>query len=199
MAADTDIANRALQKLGEARITLLTDNSKAARAMNAAFPIVRDNELRAHYWNFARARASLASDSAAPAFGFNLQYTLPADCLAVRIVGNMRQALGLLNYRTGLEQIYRIEGRKIVTDLTAPLAIEYTTRVTDYTLWDAAATEAFATKLALETCEELTQSDAKKESLRRDYKRAIREAVIANAIELPPQGLADDAFVLARE
>ena len=201
MASDVDIANRALQKLGEARIVSVfpPDDLKSARALNAAFEIVRDNELRAHWWNFARARTTLPSDTAKPAFDFNFQYTLPADCLRVRVVGNMRQSLGLLNYRTGLEALYAIEGRKILTDLGAPLSLEYTSRVTDTTLWDACFIEAFACKLAIETAYELTQNDAKGESLRRDYKRAIREAVLANAIELPPEGFTDDSFVLSRQ
>jgi hypothetical protein len=201
MASDIDIANRALQKLGEARIASVfpPDNLKSARAVNAAFNIVRDNELRAHWWNFAKARTALPADAAMPSFGYNNQYTLPSDCLRVRVVGNMRQSLGLLNYRTGLEKLYVIEGRKILTDLTAPLSLEYSARVSDTSQWDACFVEVFACKLAEETCYEITQSDAKREGLRRDYKRAIREAVLANAIELPPEGLADDSFVLARQ
>lgn len=201
MASNTDIANRALQKLGEARVSSVfpPDALKSARAVNAAFDIVRDNELRAHWWNFAKARTTLPADTVGPDFGYVYQYTLPADCLRVRVVGNMRQSLGLLNYRTGLEKLYAIEGRKILTDLTAPLALEYTARVSDTSLWDACFVEAFACKLAEEICYEITQSDSRYESLRRDYKRAIREAVLANAIELPPEGLADDSFVLARQ
>jgi hypothetical protein len=201
MSSDVDIANRALQKLGEARIVSVfpPDDLKSARAMNAAFEMVRDNELRAHWWNFAKARATLPADVATPAFDFNFQYTLPADCLRVRIAGNMRQSLGLLNYRTGLEKLYAIEGRKILTDLAAPLSLEYTTRVTDTSLWDACFVEVFACKLAMETCYEITQSDSKSAMLRQDYKRAIKEAILANAIELPPEGLADDSFVLARQ
>lgn len=201
MASDVQIANRALQKLGEARITSVfpPDNLKSARAVNAAWEIVRDNELRAHCWNFAKELTTLPADAAVPSYGWNVQYTLPADCLRVRVVGNMRQSLGLLNYRTGLEGLYTIAGRKILTSLTAPLPLEYTKRITDTSVWDANFVEAFACKLAEEICVEITQSDAKKESLRRDYKRAIREAVLANAIELPPQGMADDSFVLARQ
>ena len=201
MSSDVDIANRALQKLGEARIVSVfpPDDLKSARAMNAAFEMVRDNELRAHWWNFAKARTTLPADVATPAFDFNFQYTLPADCLRVRIVGNMRQSLGMLNYRTGLEKLYTLEGRKILTDLTAPLSLEYTSRVSDTSQWDACFVEAFACKLALETCYEITQSDSKSAMLRQDYKRAVREAVLANAIELPPDGIADDSFILARQ
>ena len=200
MASDVDIGKRALQKLGEDGITSIfpPDNLKAARAINSCWTILLENELRAHTWNFSKARTTLPADSAAPAFGFPVQYTLPADCLRPLVIGNQRQSIGLVDYRSGLENLYQIEGGKILTALTAPLALQYIKRVTDTSLFDANFVEAFACKIALEICFHVTGSDSKKESIRRDYKRAIREAVLSNAIELPPQGMADDSFVLAR-
>ena len=201
MASDVEIAGRALQKLGEPRINSVfpPDNLKTARAINACWVMLRDNELRAHIWNFAKARTTLPADSATPAFGFSYQYTLPSDCLRILVIGNQRQSIGLINYRTGLESLYKIEGRKILTNLTAPLAIEYVSRVIDTSQWDANFVEMFACKVAEETCYEITQSDTKKESIRKDYRRALREAALSNAIETPPQGIADDSWSLARQ
>ena len=56
MASEVDICNRALSKLGAARITSLTEDSVNARACNAMYESVRDAELRAHPWNFAMKR-----------------------------------------------------------------------------------------------------------------------------------------------
>ena len=200
MASNADIANRALQKLGEEAVASIfpPDNSKAARAINKCYAILRDNELSAHTWNFAKARTTLPALSVTPSFGFLYQYQLPADCLRILVVGNARQSLGLDVYRTGLEALYKVEGRKILTNLAAPLPLEYITQVTDETLFDSNFVEAFACKIAMETAFQITQNDNKKESLRRDYRRAIREALLSNAIEEPPEGLADDAFSLAR-
>ncbi len=200
MSSDVVIANRALQKLGEDRVTAINppDASKAARAIAACWDTVRDRELRAHAWSFARVLATLPADALPPPFNYSAQYQLPADCLRILVVGNMRQSLGLLNYRSGLEAMYRVYGRKIYTSLPAPLALEYTARITDTAQWDACFVEAFACKLALEVCEELTQNAEKKKLILYDYKEAISEALLANAVELPPEGLCDDSFVLAR-
>ena len=63
MASEVDIANRALQKLGAESIVSLTQDSENARACNLCYEPIRDAELRAHPWNFAIKRASLAADS----------------------------------------------------------------------------------------------------------------------------------------
>ena len=47
MPSATDICNRALSRVGEARITSLTDDSKQARACNSAYAHIRDEVLRA--------------------------------------------------------------------------------------------------------------------------------------------------------
>lgn len=200
MTAAVDIANRALQKLGEDRISSVfpPDNVKAAKVLNACFNSIRDNELRAHVWSFAKADALLPADATAPLIGYQFQFQMPSDCLRVLVVGGMHAMPGMINYRTGFEQFYKIKGRKIQTDLPAPLALEYIKQVTDTTLFDACFVESFATKLALETCEAITQSGTKKEALRLDYKRSIREAVLSNVIELPPEPITDDSFVFSR-
>ena len=59
MTTDVDIVNAGLIKLGEATITTLADDVKAARLANAIFADQRDVVLRAHPWNFAMARAEL--------------------------------------------------------------------------------------------------------------------------------------------
>ena len=64
MASEVDIANRALSMLGEARITALSDNNKAGRAMNARFDLLRDAELAAYPWRFSINRVQLQSQLA---------------------------------------------------------------------------------------------------------------------------------------
>ena len=60
MATETDIANRALSRLGEKRITLLgTDTTKQATACDDAYLIVRDEVIRSYPWNCLMRRAEI--------------------------------------------------------------------------------------------------------------------------------------------
>lgn len=185
MASVVGICNRALQKLGASRITSLNEDSRNARSCNAAFEAVRDAELRAHPWTFSVKRARLPADAAAPVHGYARQFTFPSDC--IRLLPPPDPYLD-----------WRIEGRKILTDSDAPLDVRYVARVTDPNLYDAEFIEAVASKLAVELCEELTQSNSKQEKCERDYKLAVSRARKSNAFEDTSAQLPADAWVLAR-
>lgn len=182
MASVVEIVNRALQKLGAKKITAITEDTVNARAMNTAYETLRDAELRAHAWSFAIARASLAADASAPDWGRQNSFQLPSDF--IRLINPYPED-------NIMDNDWQIEGRKILTDDSAPLEIRYIYKVTDPNEMDALFREALATKLALETCEALTQSNAKKESLREDYDAVIKLARRTNAIEnsaaMPPE------------
>lgn len=189
MASVVEICNRALQKLGAKRIVSLTDDSTNARACNVAYEAVRDAELRSHPWNFAVKRASLAADSVSPAFGPAYAYTLPSDYLGLRENDEANNSL---------DNDWEIEGLKILTDDTAPLDIRYTYRVTDPNIMDPLFREALATSMAIELCEEITQSNTKKTELKDDYQQIIRKARRANAIERRAQVPPEDTWVTVR-
>lgn len=199
MASSVDIANSALTKLGAKRIMALTDNQKEAREISAIFELRRDALLRSYNWSFAMKRVALSALSDAPAWGYALQYQLPVDCLRVVQVGDQWDAPGIADYINAPDsELYRIEGRTIATDLSAPLPIRYLRLVTNTGEFDAAFNELFACDLAFETCEALTQSNTKKEGLREDKRVALRNAIRSNAIELPPQIIPDSSWVLSR-
>lgn len=189
MASDVEMANRALQKLGATRITSLTDNSTNARSCNFAFQPVKLAELRKHPWNFAIDRASLAADAVPPAWGKANSFQLPSDFL--------RLAPDYPEYNFN-DKDWQIEGRKILTDDGAPLYIRYIKNVTDPNQMDPLFREAFATKLAIEICEELTQSNTKKAELKQDYELIIREAKKTNAIENISAEPAEDTWISER-
>lgn len=199
MASDINIANRALQKLGAASITSFNDNSTAGRAMNLAYPIVRDAELRRYLWKFAITRADLAPLSTAPVNGiFNLQYQLPAQCLRVLNVGDYSPGADTSDYRNRTVADYSIEGNLILTNISSPLSLRYIQQITDPGKFDSAFCEALAARLAWETCEQVTQSGEKRKLAMTEYKQALMEAVRANALEIPPDFLPDNAWMLAR-
>lgn len=198
MASQVEIANRALTKIGEARILSLSDDVEAARVVSSLWDIVRDAELRSRNWNFSILRASLAALVATPAWGFDYQYQLPSDCLRVIQVDEYFPGPSMSDYRNASEAAYQIEGGKILTDLAAPLKIRYVSRVEDTGSWDAAFVEVFACRLAVEVCERLTQSSTKRDLAWKEYGEAVKGSVRADAIENPPEPLPDDSWMLSR-
>ncbi|WP_282609468.1 hypothetical protein [Pelagibius sp. Alg239-R121] len=184
MTSRVEICNRALDKLGSAPIVSLQDNVKSARACARMFDGVRDAELREHYWNFAVVRKSLPALEEVPVYGFARQYQLPGDCLKVIEV-----------YPPG---DWKVEGRRVLTDLPAPLRISFVQRAADASEFDALFVEALAARLAVELCETLTQSNTKKRMALDDYAQAIRRARRIDAIEGTPDALEETSWIKAR-
>lgn len=188
-SSEVQLCNQALQKLGEQRITSLTQDHPNARDCNVAYAAMRDLELRRHPWSFAITRAELAADATDPDFGFDNRYLLPTDCL--RLLDP--DPLGNTNDRD-----WTIEGRYVLTDWDAPLQIRYVKRVTDTTQFDALFDEALACRIALQLCEMKTQSNPKLENIKQQYKDAISEARRINAIEKISAEMPEDTWITVR-
>ncbi|RIK92875.1 MAG: hypothetical protein DCC73_11395 [Proteobacteria bacterium] len=189
MASVTSICNLALGKCGESqKIIDITENSRAARALNAAYETVRDICLRDHPWNFAKRRAALAAAIETPAWGFAYAFDLPADCLRLIEVKDLRA------------DDYEVRGRTIETDAAGPLYIDYIARITDPNQYDAGFVAVFSTRLAAEVAYEITQSRALKDGLLSEYEAWRRTASNVNGQENPPRRIdeADDAWLNAR-
>lgn len=197
MAGSVEIANRALTKLGAARIVDFGDNNKGAKFMKANYDMILRAELRAHVWSFAKKRATLPALATAPAWQYAYAYELPEDCLRLIQVNDISLISGLSDAHTTDDRPFNLAGRTIETDLGAPLKIIYTRYLTDSALYDDLFVEAFASKLAMEGCEEITGSTTKYESAKGSYKMAINEAVSVNAIELPPAPLQETSWTMA--
>lgn len=206
MSSPVEIANRALQKLGAKRISAFTDGTANARAVQTCYDPLRLAELRKHRWSFAVQRFSLAADATAPLFGRQNRFLLPTGFLKLidpdpnwNFVGNLGGTISGNNLDSNDPfSDYAIEGGYILTDVNAPLNIRAIMNIEDCNLMDPLFREALAAKMAEEMCEEITQSNAKKESARTDYKEAVADAKKANGIELPPQMAPLDSFIVAR-
>jgi hypothetical protein len=206
MTSKIAIANRALTKLGAARITSLEDDQKEAREVSSMFDIVRDAELRARAWSFSMKRVQLAAEVDTPVFGYSFQYPLPSDCLRIWMVGDyFFSGPELADYNNGNTAPYTVEGRKILTNRSdssgvspGPLRLRYLAAIDDTNQWDACFVEAFACRLAAELAEPLTQSTTRRQLAWEEYDQAIQAGRRANAIELPPEYMADDSWVMGR-
>ena len=197
MASSVEIANRALTKLGAARIVAFSDNNKQAKFMSANYDIIRQAELRAHVWSFAKKRTTLPASATAPSWQFAKAYELPEDCLRVTQVNDISTVYGLQDAFTSDDRPFMITGRTIETDYGAPLRVIYIRDLSDTAIYDALFVEAFAAKLAMEGCEEITGSTTKWQKANQDYKMAINQAVLVNSIELPPAPLQETSWTMA--
>ena len=198
MSTDLEVCNRCLAILGEPPVSSLGDPSKAARTLNANYAPIRDGLLRTYRWKFAMKRVALAADTDAPVFGFDYAYTMPADCLRLDFINDawVWFATGA-EWRDFSEGAYTIDGRKILTDLSAPLQIRYVSRA-DASLFDATFVEALAARLATSLAISITQAESKKQEARADLKMALMDAVRSNAIESPPQQMPDNEWMMSR-
>lgn len=198
MAGQVEIVNRALYKLGALAIMSMGDNNKQARIMSGLWDTVRKAELRRHLWAFALRRTTLPALGDAPAWGFQIQYQLPADYLRMVQANEFYVTPSMQDYRNEDDSPYAVEGSKLLTDFPAPLKLRYVADITDPGAFDALFVEALAAKLAYEACESITQSNEKKKVAGQDYTSALKAAAMVAAIEKPPQGIADDSWMLIR-
>lgn len=180
-ASEVTICNLALAALGADRIADLGDDSQPARLCSVFYEPGRDAVLRAYPWNFAIRRAALAALSDAPAWGFDRQYQLPEGpspeyCLRVLEVDQADDR----------NAPFLIEGRKILTDIEAPLYIKYIARVTDPAQFDAAFIRALAARLAVDLAYPLTASASMVEQVSKLYQAVMSEARIVDAQEGTP-------------
>lgn len=163
--SDVEVATEVLTLLGDAAITVLTEDSDRARAVNRLYTPTLDQALRGHDWNFARMRAALGRLSAVPEFGYSYMYQLPQDPLCLRVLTtnlNADERWEVETYKTtdGSAQ-YRV----ILTDATA-IEIRYIARITDPTLWDPLFADAFVHELARRVAYAITRNATLTESLR---------------------------------
>lgn len=185
MPSVVDLCNKALDKLGHGPITSLGDGTKSANLCDRSWPLVRDQVLRDHPWNFAIKRATLAPVVAAPDWGFNKAFTLPSDCLR------------LIEVRDLSTDDYTVEGRQILCDEDV-LYIRYVYRVTDPNVYDPAFFDTAACRLAFELAEALTQSNTKKDALFQEYDDSLLRAKRADAQENPPTQYEEDDWISVR-
>ena len=168
---DVDICNSALTKVGAERITSLTEENERARILAEQYPKIRDKMLRSHPWNFAIARLLLAPALGTPAFGFQYQFTIPADCLRILEINS--------------ESTWQKEGEYIVSD-SPSVGIKYIKKIVDTSKYDATFAEALAAAIAADVSYSLVQSVTLKDTLLKEAEMAIRSARSFDAQEGTP-------------
>lgn len=207
----TDIANRALQLLGSKSIGSLSDNSRGAVVMNRAYRPVLLSVLRENYWSFSIQRATLAAAAQKPLWGKANYFPLPGDFLMLAPPDqNPNYVFGALpvppvatdpqlQYRDWqIEKMGPGLGLAITTNDAAPLQLRYISNDVSEADFDSVFAEAFAARLALETCEEMTNSTSKMEEIATLYEEIMGKAKQRNAFEEQPVSPPVDPWITVR-
>lgn len=186
------IANRALQHLGAARISDLSQDSKSAREMNTAFVPVRDALLEEYDWNFAITRVSQAKLSGEdPYEGLN-RFLLPDDFIRLLIDDETAT-------KSTTEKDWQIEnaaeGRVLMTADDSPLNYRYIAQITDPTRFSKAFDETLAVDLAINTCYAITGSGTLLDRLGAARTRMVNRAKRTNAIQNQARQPKEDSWI----
>lgn len=207
----TSIANRALQLVGYKPIGSLQDNDRGARAINRAYLPTLESVLRENYWSFSIQRATLVAAVLKPSFGKANYFPLPSDFLMIAPpdqnpnytfgavpVPPVQPNSGLQYNDWQIEQMGNDQGLAIATNCPSPLQLRYVSNDIQENSFDSCFAEALAIRLAVEVCEELTQSNTKLQNLGQMYKDMMGTAKRRNAFEEQPVQPPVDSWILVR-
>ena len=206
--SDTAICNLALSRLGHYSISSLTEGTVTGDRCNLHYAMTRDALLRAHPWNFAIRRQTLALDSVIPNHEFNYRHALPINPYCLKVLRTDWEAngysgtavYGFAGHNGGLDGgvPYRIEGRFLLCNETV-VKIEYISRIDDVAQFDDLFTDLFAQRLAAEMCMAFTDNQSMSKGLWEVYTAKLSEARSMDAQEGTPRDVVDlSTWLIAR-
>ena len=191
IVTEVSVINDALALLGAGTISSRTENTEAARVANRIFDTNRDAVLRAHPWNFAIKRASLANTGTTPTFTYDYAFTIPSDCL--RVLGVTEDIDG-----TETDDVpHKIEQGEILCDESS-IYVMYIFREDNPENWDAKFAEALSAKLAFKMSYSLTQSLPLQEQMKKYWEQTLSEARSFDGMEGTMDAFIVDTWLDAR-
>ena len=185
------VCSAALLELGSRPINDFNEATEGARLCANLWPILRDNMLRIHPWNFAKKRVKLSPTTTPPEFGYKYAYSPPSDFLRVLSV-NGDPAPGMY-----WPEGFVFEDGQILTD--APhLLLQYLYRNEEPVNWDSAFTRLMVLTVKKALAYPITRDANVKVDAENEWALALRFAKTTNGIEIPPQEIGGGAFLQAR-
>ena len=185
-ATPVSICSNALLMLGDTPISSFEDNSDRSRLAANIWPTARDYVLRRHPWNCAIKREVLNPDEGAPAFDIVRQFTLPGDLLRVLSVG-----------REGERIPYKVEGRKILSDVAA-LQLRYIYQNDNPATWDALLVWGMTQVMRAVFAYGITQSTSLEQLVETVMRDVLKQARAVDGQEDEPDALDDSPLIYAR-
>ena len=171
-SALTEVAlvNMALTMLGQQPISALTDSNNRAVMANARYADVRDTVLRAHPWNCAIKRDTLAKSATAPEWGYSNTFNLPSDFVRIVSIEDPKQQYSIeAGNQAGDNDVV------LVTD-ASEMKVRYVYQVTSVSLMDHTLKHAIATRLAAELAMAISGDSGKESFLMEKYQMMLMQA-----------------------
>ena len=155
MAADVDIANRSLVKLGQNTISALSDSNDVARICNTLFEPTIKGLFSIYPWRFAMKQSGALADAvSAPAQQWQYNFALPNDFVAGPYAVYDTVGVGALP-----EQMWRRYDQQIYANVSS-ICIDYGYRVATAS-WPAWFEELAVLALAAAIAEAISEQSTK--------------------------------------
>jgi len=185
-ATDVSICSNASLMLGGKPINDLAESNDRTRLASNLFPMVRDYVLRRHPWNCAVRRVILSPDTAAPAFDWAYQYTLPSDYMRTLSVGE-----------AGIEADFKIESGKLLCDEN-PVYLRYVWRNENPATWDSMLIWAMTMSMKAVMAYPITQSTSMEQLVESVLVDVLKQARAVDGQDDTPDSLGDSPLLNAR-
>ena len=183
MASKITICSNALLQLGAATISSFDEGTDLSKLCSNLWEQTRDGVLRAHPWNCATKRVSLAPTAASPVYEFAFAYNLPGDFLR------------LADADTDFN--YKVEGRQVLADEN-PLLIKYIFKNKDVPSYDALLIEALTAAMKAALAYPVTKSTTKESETLALYLERLRLARAIDGQEGTPDAIGNSQLLHAR-
>lgn len=190
MASEVSICTAALQLLGDAPISSLTDGTKRANLVNNTWSIIRDDVLRSHPWNCLVTRVALSPLAAEPVSGWDYQFTKPGNCLRILNVTDADDE----------DVAYEFEGNRILAD--SDTIYVHFLELKDVSEWDGNLVNVMVRRMQLELAYPVTKSTSLRAELAEEYHRkgtgVLARAKAVDGQENPPEDYGDTPLISVR-
>lgn len=166
MASKVQLCNRALLRLGAARITSLTDGTQEATLCNLLFNDIADEVMSSGSWSACIRRASLNATSTDPTYGYDYEFQLPTNPVCLRVLSTEDE-------EENEYEEYAIEGDKLLSDALL-VNIKYIARITDTQSYGTLLSNCIVSRLAAELAYPITGQAKVMQSLMEQYYRDMQ-------------------------
>lgn len=184
LLSEVSICNSALIKLGQERISSLSETSKPAILCNERYQFVRNEVLEDHPWNFAVKRVSLAQLDDTPLFDYDYTFAIPSDALRI--------------WKPEDEEIEFVVENGFILSNESTLLCRIISEVTNVELFTYSFAEAVSLRLAADLCYSITGNASLGIDLMKMYDIRLRRAKSNDAQEGTPDKLIHGEWIKAR-